>query len=396
MNYFKYISIFTLLVLLAACGKKTESTEETTESTTAVETNNREILLTNQQLAQAGIETGTFSMRPLDAYLEVNSELVLGKENTALVSAFTDGIISELRIRNNSTVAKGGVIAVLRKPDLLDLQQHFLENKDRLVFLEAEYQRYKSLKESDATATKNFQKAESEWRTAQTTSKLLAAKLKQYQIDPDKLTADNLRTELLITSPVTGLVTRVDASLGQALNMGDPICEVSNLAYLHPVLYVYEKDLNRVKAGQKVALRFPGGSEQVFSAHIDYLERSVDTEHKTVRVHARFDNPGTTSNNPQMAKGSFFNARIDLAKEGLLPALPEEAVIQEQEGYFIFYQAKQDAQSAVFHKVLVKTGATGGGYVAVETQESIPANAAIVLKGAYYISAQGAGLSAEE
>lgn len=396
MNYFKYISFTALALLVVACGKKTESTGETAESSPTLEINSSEILLNSQQLAQAKIETGTFSMRPLDAYLDVNSELVLGKEHTALVSAFTDGILSELRVRNNSTVSKGGVIAVLRKPELLDLQQQFLENKDRLVFLEAEYQRYKTLKESDATATKNFQKAESEWRTAQTSSKLLAAKLKQYQIDPNKLTADNLRTELLITSPVAGLVTRVDASLGQALSMGEPICEVSNLAYLHPVLYVYEKDLNRVKVGQKVELRFPGGGEQVFGAHIDYLERSVDMERKTVRVHARFDNPGTTSNNAEMAKGSYFNARIDLAKEGLLPALPEEAVIQEQEGYFIFYQAKKDAQGTIFHKVLVKRGAAGDGYIAVEPQESLPANAAIVLKGAYYVSAQGAGLSAEE
>lgn len=396
MNYFKYISFTALALLVVACGKKTESTGETAESSPALEMNSNEILLNSQQLAQAKIETGTFSMRPLDAYLDVNSELVLGKEHTALVSAFTDGILSELRVRNNSTVAKGGVIAVLRKPELLDLQQQFLENKDRLVFLEAEYQRYKALKESDATATKNFQKAESEWRTAQTSSKLLAAKLKQYQIEPNKLTPDNLKTELLITSPVAGLVTRVDASLGQALSMGEPVCEVSNLAFLHPVLYVFEKDLNRIKPGQKVSLKFPGGSEQVFSAHIDYLERSVDMDRKTVRVHARFDNPGIANNNAQMAKGSFFNARIDLAKEGLLPALPEEAVIQEQEGYFIFYQDKKDTQGTVFRKVLVKKGATVDGYVAVEPQESLPTNAAIVLKGAYYVSAQGAGLSAEE
>lgn len=395
MNHFKYISLSALVMLMVACGKKTEPSVETAESAAAVKMNSNEILLNTQQLAQAGIETGTFSMRPLDAYLDVNSELVLGKENTALVSAFTDGIISELRVHNNSTVAKGGVIAVLRKPDLLDLQQQFLENKDRLVFLEAEYQRYKALKESDATATKNFQKAEADWRGAQTASKLLAAKLKQYQIDPNKLTADNLRTELLITTPVGGLVTRVDASLGQALSMGESICEVSNLAYLHPVLYVYEKDLNRVKAGQKVELRFPGAGEQVFKAHIDYLERSVDAERKTVRVHARFDNPGT-SNHAQMAKGSFLNAHIDLAKEGLLPALPEEAVIQEKEGYFIFYLEKKDAQGSIFRKVGVKRGAAGDGYVAVEPQESLPTDAAIVLKGAYYVSAQGAGISAEE
>ncbi|AEE50312.1 efflux RND transporter periplasmic adaptor subunit [Haliscomenobacter hydrossis] len=395
MNCIKYSSILlTLALFTLACGKKAEPTSESTEAAATPEMNSNSVTLSAEQAAQAAIQTGTFTLRSLSDYLDVNAELVLGKENTAQVSAFTEGIISELRIRNNSSVAKGGVVAVLRKPDLLDLQQQYLENKDRMVFLETEYQRYKALKENDATATKNFQKAEADWRAAQTSAKLLAAKLRQYQIDPAKLTPDNLRTELLITSPVAGVVTRVDASLGQALNLGEPICEVSNLAYLHPVLYVFEKNLNQVKAGQKVQLKFPGGNEQVFNAHIDYLERSVDGERKTVRVHARFDNTSAASNQ-QMAKGGFLNARITLADAGMLPALPEEAVIQEQGGYFIFYQEKKDAKEVVFHKVPVKRGPAGDGYVAIEPLETLPRDAAIVLKGAYYVSANG-GVSAEE
>ena len=78
-----------------------------------------------------------------------------------------------------------------------------------------------------------------------------------------------------------------------------------------------------------------------------------------------------------------------------LPALPEEAVIQEQGGYFIFYQEKKDDTGVTFHKVLVKRGPAGEGYVAVEPLETLPRDAAIVLKGAYYVSANG-GVSAEE
>jgi cobalt-zinc-cadmium efflux system membrane fusion protein len=176
--------------------------------------------------------------------------------------------------------------------------------------------------------------------------------------------------------------------------MGDPVCEVSNLAYLHPVLYVFEKDLSQVKAGQKVQLQFPGGNTQVFPAHIDYLERSVDPERKTVRVHARFDQAGA-SNNPQMARGGFLQARIVLAEAGMLSALPEAAVIQEAEGDFIFYQEKTTGTESVFKKVPVKRGVAGDGYVHVKPLEPLPVEAKIVLKGAYYVSAQSTAGEAE-
>lgn len=392
MNFIKNISILALALIVVACGKKAETE---TKSETAKPESANTVELSPAQLKQANIEIGTFTMQPLSEYLEANAELVLGKEHTAQVSAFTDGIVTELRVHSNVTVAKGGVVAVIRKPDLLDLQQQFLENKDRMVFLETEFQRYKALKENDATATKNFQKAESDLRSAQTSSKLLAAKLKQYQIDPAKLSAENLRTELLITAPIAGLVTRMDASMGSALSMGDPVCEISNLAFLHPVLYVFEKDLAKVKAGQSVALSFPRGSDQTFAAHVDYLERTVDAERKTVRVHARFDNSGL-ANNQHLAKGGFLNAKINLTQTGMLEALPEEAVIQERDGNFIFYQERSDSKGAIFHKIPVKLGAVGNGYIAVQTLAPLPANAAIVLKGAYYVSAQGSGVAAEE
>src|SRR5690606_6559353 len=99
-------------------------------------------------------------------------------------------------------VRKGDVLAVLRKPDLVDLQQQFLENRDRLAFLQTERDRYAALKTDNATAAKNLQKAEADLRAATTTGQLLAAKLRLYGLEPEQLPPANVRAELQIVAPL--------------------------------------------------------------------------------------------------------------------------------------------------------------------------------------------------
>lgn len=351
-----------------------------------------EILMTAAQVARAGIETGSFSPRALSETLPATAELMVGKEHTAIVSAFTDGALSTLRVALNQTVQRSAVVAMMRKPDLLDLQQQFLENRNQLIFLQTEYERYQALKNADATASKNYQRAESELRAAQTTGKVLAAKLRQYQINPDRLDADHLTTELPLTAPISGMVTRIHAAAGTALSPGTPVCEIVDFSYLHPVVYVFEKDIFRVQTGQKVLLNFPGTPAETFPAKVYNIERTVDADRKAVRVHARFD----VAPPANWIAGAYVDARIELTGKGPANALPKEAVIREGEADYIFMEIKSSAKERVFRKVKVRSGATDGTYTAVTPETTLPANAKIALKGAYYISAQGAGIEVEE
>jgi len=351
-----------------------------------------EILLTAAQVSRAGIETGSFSARALSETLSATAELVVGKEHSAIVSAFADGALSELRVSLNQTVQRGAVVAMMRKPDLLDLQQQYLENKNQLAFLQTEFERYQALSKADATASKNSQRAESELRAVQTTGKVLAAKLRQYQINPDRLDADHLKTELPLTAPISGVVTRIHASAGTALTPGTPVCEIVDFSYLHALVYVFEKDISRVQNGQKVLLNFPGDQSKAFPAKVYSIERTVDADRKAVRVHARFD----VAPPANWISGAYVDARIELSGNAPATALPKEAIIREGDADYIFIEAKTSAAETIFRKVKVRSGATDGTYTAVMPETQLPANAKIALKGAYYISAQGAGIEVEE
>lgn len=350
------------------------------------------ILLTPAQFRQAGIQTGSFSYRMMQEYIPAGAELFLSKEHTASVSSFTEGIVSELRVSLNQAVRKGDVIAVLSKPALLDMQQEYLESKDRLVFLKAEYERYKALASENATAAKNFQKAEMELRQAETASALQAAKLRQYQVDPQAVRADNLKTSILLRAPIGGRVTKLHTGTGASLAPGMSVCEIADFSQVRPVVYIFEKDIARVKPGARVLLHFASDPSRTFSATITGIDGALDMERKALRAFARFDKaPGSG-----LVAGAYMEARIAPDEGSEKAVLPIDSVVREGDGEYIFILQREETGGYVFHKAAVRTGARDGGFVAVFPLETLPAEAKIVLKGAYYVSAQGSDLAAED
>ncbi|MEZ4962506.1 MAG: efflux RND transporter periplasmic adaptor subunit [Saprospiraceae bacterium] len=385
-------SLFSLT--LWACGNNENAeTVQASAEPHAGAADDGSIHLSAGQLEQAGLEYGSFTQKSLSEALRVNAELVVHTEHTADVTAFSDGIISSLNTTLNASVRKGQVLATVRKPDLLDMQQQFLENKDQLVFLQAEYDRYKSLKDADATALKNFQKADADLRAAKTTGQVLAAKLRQYQIDPDKLTAANLSTQLSLVAPVSGIVTDIRSNVGAAVQPGTPVCEVTDLSQLHADLWVFEKDILKVKNGQQVALSFPAEPSKNYPAVVYSIDKVLDPEKRAVRVHARLE--GNPTGQVNFVNGAFLEAHIATTDTGALDALPETAVVREGEDDFIFILEKETGEGSFFKKIKVAKGGAGDGFVAVQMVGQLPDRAKIVTKGAYYVSAQGAGIEAE-
>ena len=256
-----------LLLLLIGCNTNEKQEPESTQAANQTHTITQ-IQLTRAQSVQANIKTGEIGQRLLPSKLETTAEITIDKINTATVSAFSDGIITKLFAQQNQLVQKGSVLATIQKPDLVDLQQQYLANQDRLDFLKTEYERYRSLKEADATATKNYLKAEAEWKAAITIQKTIAAKLRQFHIDPSLLTADNIITEINLKAPISGTISKVLANIGTSLSPGTPIYELTDYKQLHPVLYVFEKDLFNVQKGQTVELILPGEEQKTFQATI--------------------------------------------------------------------------------------------------------------------------------
>lgn len=367
-----------MLFLISCKGKTVETAPAEHEKSGSL------IHLSTEQIKRAEVSWGVSEQKTINAILPLTGELRIQPENRAVVSAPADGFITSLRVRLNQTVRKGEVVATLRKTDLLDIQQSFLENRDHIHFLQAEYTRYNSLRNDDATAAKNVQKAKADLTAAVTTGEMLAAKLKLYGIDPEGLTTENVRSELKIVAPLNGVITAVHLSNGSAVQTGGAICELADFTALHADLFVFEKDILKVKPGQKVEISFPGAADKTLKATLFSIDRTLDTEKNAVRAHARIDNSAGLN----LVDGAYCDARLALDAATPVSAVPSEAIVREGLEEFILLLDHEEG-GAFFQPVKVRTLGSENGYTAFSAETPLPANSQIVRKGAYFVWSQG-------
>jgi membrane fusion protein, heavy metal efflux system len=389
-NSFLSIAAFCAMACLVQCkseGPKTPTTE--VDSPEANQSSH--VTMTTKQIEQTGITLGNLVQVEALGGLLLHGEVAAHRDAIAQVNATTDGIVRQLNVQLFGHVRKGQVIALLSKPELIDWQQALLEGRDKIAYLQAEYDRYAQLKDADATASKNFKKAAADLRAAQTTQQMHEARLRQYQIDPARVEVGQLVQTISISAPETGVVTELTTNQGAALQMGSPICTITSTKKQHLDLFVYEQDLAGISIGQMFTWLVPSNPDKVFQARVYAIDPMLDLEKKTVRVHAKME--GTKPS--QLAAGQLVQAELQ-NKKGMAWAIPDGGLVREGQEEFLFTLDAKKTDSWVFKKHALQSAKSKNGLTQIRLEEPLPESAQVVTKGAYYISAQGIGVELEE
>ena len=167
------ITAFLLLGLLAGCGKKEDATDTAAtpdaSAAEAVAENGAadRVTLTADEQQLGGIRLGGFTRRPMSGGLKVNGVLDVPPENLVSVSAPLGGFVDRTDLLQGSRVRKGQVLATIRNPDFVQLQQDYQETRSQLKYAKAEYERQSELYRQEVAPQKNFQRAQAEYEALQ-------------------------------------------------------------------------------------------------------------------------------------------------------------------------------------------------------------------------------------
>src|SRR6478735_1681325 len=249
-----YKSIFLLTIAgalavlgLGACGKKnTEDTPPEEEASTQT------AMLTDAQFKRADIQFGKIEMKNLSSTVSVNGILDVPPQNLITVSAVMGGFIKSTHIIQGMRVKKGEVLAVIQNPDFIKVQREYLENKQKLKFTEQEYKRQEELSRENVASAKTFQQVSADYNSMLAANGALEEELRMLNISPATLTQNNISSSVNICSPIDGYVTTVNVNIGKFVNPQDVIFEIVDTRHLHVELTVFEKDITKIKIGQKV------------------------------------------------------------------------------------------------------------------------------------------------
>lgn len=405
------IAFLASVLLLPSCGGGSSSASEEKEAEGHHEEheNSSTASLTAEQAKSIKLEFGHIEKKQLTASLKANGILNVPNQNKATITALMGGVVKNIFVQSGNSVTKGQVIATIANTSLITMQEDFLSTSSRLTLAELEFKRQQELQSGNATALKTVQSTEAELKALRARKASLQKQLELIGINATTLTSDNMQSVINITSPITGAISTVSANIGTFVDANNPIAEVIDNSQLHLDLFVYEKDLSKLKEGQTIHFTLTNNAGKEYDAKIYAISNTFEQNTKAIAIHAvvEGDKIGLIDGMSITALVSLENATVD--------AVPTDAIVNFQGQDYIFIQTdahaetehhkendgdkhdehghshkeaeKESNDKLTFERIPVRKGTTDVGYSEITVLKEIPANAMIAVKGAFFILA---------
>jgi cobalt-zinc-cadmium efflux system membrane fusion protein len=377
------IKIFSIIALSAllftGCNNQSETLE--TKELHHEETESM-VELTPAQYKVAGIELGKVEQKNLSSIIKVNGVLEAPPQSLVSISAILGGFVKSTNLLHGSRVTKGDAVVVMEHPDYIQLQQDYLDSKSKLVYLELAYKRQKGLREKNVSSAKIFQQTTADYKSAKARVNALEEKLALIEINAEQLQeSEKISRTVTIHSPIDGYVSKVNINIGKYVNPADVMFEIVNTEHLHVELTVFEKDINKIKEGQRIRFTLPNEDDRERRAFVYLIGRSIGRD-RTVKVHGHLD-----KEDEQYLPGMFVKALIEISNN-TVNALPDETIVQsEGKNYIFVFKGKRienNQEMNDFKMVEIQKGITENNYTEVILPDTFDINSnQIVLKGAY-------------
>jgi membrane fusion protein, heavy metal efflux system len=372
------IIILSLIISLNSC---TNRDSKPVGGVTEAEVLPEDIVeLRDDQIKLAGVEMGIIEMRTLSNNLKVNGIITVGPQNLATVCMPLGGFIKNTTLLPGNRVSKGQTLATIENQEFVDIQQNYLEAKNRLFFAEAEFNRHTDLYKNDVYSESNLQQVTVEYKNLKALVKSLEQKLILIGISPEKLNEENISSTVNLVSPISGFLKEVNVNIGKYVSPNDVLFEIVNNEKLFLELTLFEKDAYRVVPGQKIRF-FVNNGDDVHDAVITQTGKAVSND-KTLIVYA-----SVVSASKNVLPGMYVNALIE-ESDIKVTSLPSDAVVSfDDKNYiFAFEKDKEEAGKAITeYKIIeVKKGISSSGYTEIILPEGFDINTTkVVIKGAY-------------
>ncbi len=388
-----------VVIGFSSCGNSsTKTTEETETKAETIPQPAGIAEVTPAQMKAVGIELGSIEQKNLSSVVKANGQLTVPPQNRAVVNALVGGVIRRINVIEGQQVVKGQTVVAIENPDFIRLQQDYLMSRDNIVYLEQEYERQRQLKEADAGIGKVYQQASASYAAEKSKLQTLEAQLRQIHINPSQVRKGNLITQVPVLAPISGTVGKINLSVGTYTDASNPIMEIVNNGTIYCELQVFEKDLAKLRTGQKINFVLTNQDNKQVSGQVYGINKTLDTSVRAATVHTKINNTAPLN----LIAGQYVTALIETGKQSV-QAVPKDAIVKANDKTYIFVfkgiekePVKRDAEDKevdtkslqekyLFKMTEVITGVEELGYVEIRWIEELKPGSKIATKAAFYL-----------
>lgn len=387
-NLSKYtiIGLLAMLLVLTACGDSKSETKENTEINAEMEEGHsegevEEVLLTEKQFNALQMKVDTLQMRNMSGYVAANGQLEVPPQNEATITTVVGANVVSIEVIEGDKVNKGQTVAYLSHPNIIQKQTDYLNAYSNSVFLKKEYERQKTLYDAGVGSGANFQKAEAEYQASRSMADGLEAQLQQLNVSSSGVRNGTIYQRVALRSPIEGFVQKVEVKTGQYVEPQTDLMEIVDTHHVHADLMVFEKDVYKVKEGQKVNFNVQSIKGKELTAEIYSVGKTFEQNPKAIHVHAEIENK-----EGNLIPGMYIQGRIQ-TDNTITTAIPESAIAADGEKSFVF-TAKKEGQDWKFMPVEITKVTHDGHWIAIDFLTEQQPGARYALNNAYYLMAE--------
>ncbi len=352
--------------------------------------------ISKKQMETVGITLAPLEYKALNESIRANGSLRLPNSHKAIISSMYAGKISQVLIHSGDKIQKNQVIAYIKSPEMIQLQEEYWQNKALHLLAEANYQRQEKLKKEGGVSEKKHQEAKAEHIKTKARHQALYSKLLQIGLNPNNLPEGQIQSKLAIRSDISGIVSQVYSPLGTYLEASVPIAEVIDNSGLHLELNVYEQDLAKIRLGQTIHFTLTNDPKQEYDATVYSIGSSFEKDSHTIVVHCKLERY-----EKHFIDGMNITGLVSAGSSKKQAVIPEEAIVHNNGKDFIYmlveekdeaHQGKEEHEDEGEHfdfkAVEVIRGQTELGYTALTFLEEMDKSAQFIQKGAFFVAAE--------
>jgi len=215
-----------------------------------------------------------------------------------------------------------------------------------------------------ANSRRDVIEAESKLKTAQSSIDLAKSKIQlsntTYQTRLSQLgNRANAQGLVTVSAPISGKVADREVTLGQTFeDAGGKLMTIVNDSRVFATANIYEKDLDKVKIGQRVSLKVASVPNRTFNGRIAVISSVVADDTRIVPVKAEIDNPGGVLKPGMFAELEVFTNQTSSA----ILAIKSAAVVEANGKKQVYLQ-----NGNAYQPVEIILGQTSGDTVEVKS-----------------------------
>ncbi len=356
-NIKRALAPVTLALILAGCGGTGSGGEagekvgaekaEGAEASEAKEGPKDAVILSAQQIADAGIEVTRPTVGGEAGAIELSATIEGDPQGVQVVSASVGGRLVSLTRNLGQPVGRGDPLAVIESREAASLKAEVEAARARAALAQTNLRREQRLFAERVSPEQDLVAA----RTAATEASI-ALSLAQQQLYATGSGGGALN-RIAVRSPIAGQVIARSATLGQTVAADAELFRVANLSKITVATSLVPSDAGRVKPGARVEVTAAGRRQE---GRVTFVSPILDETTRLVPVIVTLDNGGST-----WRVGETVNVSILVTATGdRTVAVPSAAVQMIEDKSFVFVRTPTG-----FRATPVTLGRTNGGQVVV-------------------------------